>query len=222
MIWLHLTSTPIPVVNVHCSINEGTMGTTKYCAYCLCHERLPFYENIQAVWCKELCLYHLISHFVHQICHCWIWVGGRAAFSMEGMSRRGRRRCSCGPVLTCAGSWVAGHPLPCPPLLSLPLWGRLIHPNAPASPLASIWTYGDRVRGWGRMVRRKCTLQHQVLALPWPLPIPTHCHPARQGRQAHTRATSHINLWIMTEEEIDVWVGNLIRVKYDVDNDFTS
>lgn len=78
----------------------------------------------------------------------------------------GRKGCSCGPVLTCAGSWVAGHPLPCPPLLSLPLWGRLIHPNATAIPLASIWTYGDRVRGWGWMVRRSVLRNTEFLR--WP------------------------------------------------------
>lgn len=179
MIWLHLTSTPIPVVKIQRIIY--TVYATKDC---LSVSILRQY-NVKRYVSRFKC------HFVHQFCHCWIWVGGRAAFSMEGMSRRGRKSCSCRPVLTCAGSWVAGHPLPCPPLLSLPLWGRLIHPNAPAIPLASIWTYGDRVRGWGRMVRRKCTLQHRVLALPWPLPIPTHCHPARQGRHAHVSHLTH-------------------------------
>lgn len=33
MIWLHLTSTPIPVVNVHCGIIEGTIVISNSHAY---------------------------------------------------------------------------------------------------------------------------------------------------------------------------------------------
>lgn len=78
----------------------------------------------------------------------------QAAFGMEVWSGRGgggggRRGCSCGPVLTCAGSWAAGHPPPCPSQLPLPQWGRQFCPTAPEPPLASIWTQGNRVRDWG-------------------------------------------------------------------------
>ena len=194
MIWLHLTSTTIPVVNVRWRFNEGTMVNYQIVRLLYMPQTTAILFDYWGRLMSRVVRLALIMSFCPPILSLLDLSWGRAAFSMEGMSRRGRRRCSCGPVLTCVGSWVAGHPLPCPPLLSLPLWGRLIHPNAPASPLASIWTYGDRVRGWGRMVRRKCSLQHRVLARHWPLPIPTHCHPTRRGRRAHMWTTAHINL----------------------------
>lgn len=60
-----------------------------------------------------------------------------------------RRGCSCAPVLTCAGSWAAGHTLLCSPPAPPPSVGS----TAPVPPLASIWTQGNRVRGWGRQAQ---------------------------------------------------------------------
>lgn len=110
------------------------------------------------------------------------------------------RGCSCAPVLTCAGSWAAGHTLLCSPPAPPPSVGS----TAPVPPLASIWTQGNRVRGSGQQAQTALAsaptvpmTSHPIL----PLQIPT----VNNADQEKKKINRNQVPWHMKMESEQVW-----------------
>lgn len=137
--WPRLTSTPIPVVIAKKNEILKKKNTTKDC----------FSDSMEAVLCQDVCVSPLTYAILSTNSLTAGFELGRAAFSVEGMSRRGLKKLLM-PSCTDLCWKLSGRPPPAVPPPALPPSEGSSDPPQWAGDSSgqhlNIWRQGERMR----------------------------------------------------------------------------